>query len=146
MHIDKLLRVTETSPTMVLHLAIHRLTQSLRRALQRCGVSNKEKVTVATDAFTLGVTENAKELHTTVKFSNDARITITVLEDGRTILQGESIEGHLRKLFEELFLLSKSKAVLPVKIAGPQTKTFVDAEIRFSRSPVAFKRSFIKKK
>ena len=148
-HIDKLLRVTEKSPTMVLHLAIHRLTQGFSRALQRCGISSEDKVTMKTDTFKLVVTSTSKALQILLKFEDRHLISITVMADGKTVLQGEdreAIDKDLRRVFEKLFQLSKKKSQLPVKIKRHHSTFFTEAKMTFSKHAIAFKRSSVKKK
>ena len=146
MHVKGLLHVTNESPFLVLHIAIHRFLQGLLHALRNCGIYKNDTVLIETDDFKLSITADSMELLVTVQLKNGHSVLITSTEDAELTLQGRAIEADLKKFFEQLFRLSKNKIKLPVKIKGRDTLSFTEATISFSRRPISFKRSIVKKK
>lgn len=146
MHVKGLLHVTDKSPFLVLHIAIHRFLQGLLHALRKCGIYKDDTVSIETDDFKLSVTADSMELLVMVQLKNGHSVLITSTKDAELTLRGRAIEADLKKFFEQLFQLSKKKIKLPVKIKGRDTLSFTEATINFSRQPISFKRSIVKKK
>jgi hypothetical protein len=146
LHVKGLLHITQKSPFLVLHIAIHRFLQGLLHAIQKCDIYDDDTVLIKTDDFKLSIKVDSSELHVTVKLKNGHSVLITSTKDADLTLQGRSIEADLKDFFEQLFQLSKKKSKLPVEIKGRDTMSFTEATINFSRQPISFRRSVVKKK
>jgi len=122
--------------------------------MKRCDVSEEERLKVRGSGFDLYATSAPEGLRAVVRFKEGGVLTFTVKRDAATKKSVTTLKSDdpknakvsVAKLFAELWDASKRGGSLPASIKGPTTYLKTEARVSFSRIPISFVRSMVKKK
>lgn len=152
LHFTGLFHATKGSSRVVLHLAVNRLLQSIRKVLKKCNLDGGDEVIIQGDNLKIFASLDANILFFETRLKAGRRFSLRLEKEqgvshSKIILEADDPERFAKDLemfFAVLWDWSKKDILLPARVngAGPS----IQAKFSFSNRPISFRRSMVKKK